>query len=317
MSSQKRGRRIKLPLIAALVLLILLSAVNVKIVGEPLTALARHELTFEEFVNTVESGYSSDNFAGKSGFVNVNGLFARLTGRRVLNKVIRGTNGMLTGAAGNIDMTELAASIEGFAKYLQEYEDIPFLYVQLPYKEDLDGSFLPEGVTSCANQNADHLLSCLSAAGVNAMDMRPQLSQTPEMMQQYFYKTDHHWNPEGAFVAFREVMESSRHSFQRAISIWNTPGGRCGKDTRRKTGSWALAGSGWDSFLAGQTPSYGIHRNLKPACHAAFPNTASCIAEIFLRRIFAQNILSRGTFLDTIPTVYILAEIIRWCSTEI
>lgn len=33
MSSQKRGRRIKLPLIAALVLLILLSAVNVKIVG--------------------------------------------------------------------------------------------------------------------------------------------------------------------------------------------------------------------------------------------------------------------------------------------
>ena len=114
MSSQKRGRRIKLPLIAALVLLILLLAVNVKIVGEPLTALARHELTFEEFVNTVESGYSSDNFAGKSGFVNVNGLFARLTGRRVLNKVIRGTNGMLTGAAGNIDMTELAASIEGF-----------------------------------------------------------------------------------------------------------------------------------------------------------------------------------------------------------
>ena len=42
----------------------------------------------------------------------------------------------------------------------------------------------------------DHLLSCLNAAGVNALDMRPQLSQTSEMIQQYFYKTDHHWNPE-------------------------------------------------------------------------------------------------------------------------
>ena len=192
MSSQKRGCRIKLPLITALALLIVLSAVNVQIVGDPLTALTRHELTFEEFVDTVESRYSSDNFAGKSGFVNVNGLFARLTGRRVLNKVVRGTNGMLTGIVSDVDVTELAASIEGFAKYLEEYEDIPFLYVQLPYKSDLDGNFYPEGVTACANQNTDHLLSCLNAAGVNALDMRPQLSQTSEMIQQYFYKTDHH-----------------------------------------------------------------------------------------------------------------------------
>ena len=115
MSSQKRGCRIKLPLITALALLIVLSAVNVQIVGDPLTALTRHELTFEEFVDTVESRYSSDNFAGKSGFVNVNGLFARLTGRRVLNKVVRGTNGMLTGIVSDVDVTELAASIEGFA----------------------------------------------------------------------------------------------------------------------------------------------------------------------------------------------------------
>lgn len=213
MSSQKRGCRIKLPLITALALLIVLSAVNVQIVGDPLTALTRHELTFEEFVDTVESRYSSDNFAGKSGFVNVNGLFARLTGRRVLNKVVRGTNGMLTGIVSDVDVTELAASIEGFAKYLEEYEDIPFLYVQLPYKSDLDGNFYPEGVTACANQNTDHLLSCLNAAGVNALDMRPQLSQTSEMIQQYFYKTDHHWNPEGAFVAFREIMAELQIQF--------------------------------------------------------------------------------------------------------
>lgn len=57
MSSQKRGCRIKLPLITALALLIVLSAVNVQIVGDPLTALTRHELTFEEFVDTVGGGH--------------------------------------------------------------------------------------------------------------------------------------------------------------------------------------------------------------------------------------------------------------------
>lgn len=213
MSYENKKRRIKLPLIAALALLILLSAVNLKIVKEPMAKLARHETTFEEFVDAVETGYSSSNFAAKSSFVNLNGLFARLTGRRVLNGVVRGTNGMLTGAVNNMDMTDLAGSIEDFSMYLQEYQDIPFLYVQLPYKEDLNGDFFPEGVASYANQNADALLSSLSAAGVNTIDMRPQLSQTLEMLQQYFYKTDHHWNPEGAFVAFQTITQKLQIMF--------------------------------------------------------------------------------------------------------
>ena len=208
--AKHRGR--KLLAVTVLALLALLSAVNFRIVKTPLARLVRHEIGFTEFVNEVQNGYISGGFAGKNGFVNLNGLFARLTGRRTLNEVVRLSNGMLCVPAGNMDITPLAGEIAGFSDYLRE-RDIPFLYVQLPYKEPLDGQVFPAGVTSYRNSNADRLLSRLSAAEVETLDLRPLVNRTPEMLERYFYKTDHHWNGDGAFAAFQEILSRLHESF--------------------------------------------------------------------------------------------------------
>lgn len=202
---EKKHQSRKLLAVAVLVFLALLSAANLKIVQEPLEKFIQQDLSFENFVNEVQKGYLSDNFAHKNDFLNLNGLFARLTGRRVLNNVVKLNNGMLSGTYVELDMTALANSITDLSDYLSE-QNIPFLYAQVPCKESLDGQSFPTGVISRGNSNADNLLSLLSEAGVEALDLRPLLCQTPEMLEQYFYKTDHHWNSDGAFVAYQEIL---------------------------------------------------------------------------------------------------------------
>lgn len=196
-----------------LLLLALLSAANYRAAERPLLRLARSEIAFEEFVDEVQSGYIANSFKPRNSFVNLNGLFARLTGRRVLNKIVRCENGMLTLPMAHVDITNFAQSIVDFSEYLNEYEDIPFLYVQMPYKEDLDEELLPEGVVGYANESTDALLDIFQNNGVHSLDIRPQVSQTTELLEQYFYRTDHHWNPEGAFVAFQEILKELQEMF--------------------------------------------------------------------------------------------------------
>lgn len=211
-AKKKKPRGRKIFAIVMLALLALLSVVNFKIAIEPFGKLVRHELSFENFVNEVQKGYLSDSFSHKNDFLNLNGAFVRLTGRRTLNEVCRLNNGMLSVAEPQKDITAMADGITIFSDFLRE-RDIPFLFVQLPYKESLDGQSFPIGVTSYANRNADDLLLRLSAGDVETLDIRPQLSQTLEMLEQYYYKTDHHWNSDGAFVAFQEISSYLQNRF--------------------------------------------------------------------------------------------------------
>lgn len=204
-AQEKKHRGRKLLTITVLALLMLLSVVNLKVVIKPIQKFIQREISFEDFTNEVQKGYLSDRFVRKNDFVNLNGLFARLTGRRTLNNVVKLNNGMLDRVRPKSNMTALANSIISFSDYLRE-RDIPFLYVQMPWKESLDGQSLPVGITSYANENMDNLLFQLSENNVEALDLRLLLTQTPEMLEQYFYKTDHHWNSDGAFVGFQAIM---------------------------------------------------------------------------------------------------------------
>ena len=208
--TKHRGR--KLLAVAVLALLALLSAANLEIVKTPLSKLIRRNISFEGFVEEVQNGYISDSFAGKNTFVNLNGLFARLTGRRTLNNVVKLNNGMLGSPSERLDMTAQANGVAEFSDYLKE-QDIPFFYVLRPSKESLDGQDFPVGIASYGTGNTDDLLSRLTAAGVETLDLRPLLSQTPEMLEQYFYKTDHHWNGDGAFLAFQEILSCLHEAF--------------------------------------------------------------------------------------------------------
>lgn len=150
--------------------------------------------------------YLSDQFWQKNQFVNINGLHARLSGRRELNDVVLMRNGML-GYAGSErhSMSPQAAGIAQFARWLEAI-GTDFLYVQLPYKLDLEKKMLPLGYEDSLHENTSELLELLAKKNVATLDLRKDICATTDQVDSYFYATDHHWSASGAMKAFQLIL---------------------------------------------------------------------------------------------------------------
>jgi len=202
--------------------IVLFTCINLLLVVKPVKHFLKRETTFSEFVGEVQEAYTSDAWKGKSLFININGLFARATGQRVCNDVVLLKNGMLTEPMNKINVKPLAEAVAEFSGYLAEKE-IPFLYVQAPYKEDAKNELLPAGVKSYANESTDELLGLLNVGNVNILDLRPYLSETVELLEQNYFVTDHHWNSNGAFTAFQKISGRLAELFpERRINLTYT-----------------------------------------------------------------------------------------------
>ena len=82
--------------------------------------------------------------------------------------------------------------------------DIPMLFVLAPQKIERDNDLLPTGVADYNNDNATRYLDALAREGVDYLDLRPVFEATGDYAS-WFFRTDHHWRPEGAFLAWQEV----------------------------------------------------------------------------------------------------------------
>lgn len=186
-------------LLAATVALFILA--DMRLAGKPLSRLVSGETDFKGFTTEVHDALVSDT-VGKYAFVNLNGLYCKLTGRSVCNQIMRLTNGMLTDLnPEKKDMRPAADAIAELAAF-SEGEGAQFLYVLSPAKMDAENALLIPGESDHSNENGDELLSMLRAAGVDTLDLRESLARTPEQIEQYFFRTDHHWNFTGAFKAY-------------------------------------------------------------------------------------------------------------------
>lgn len=182
------------------------SLCNLSLAQEPFAAFFDGTATFRSSRNQLQDNYTSDALAHKLVFVDLSGLYARLSGRQLHNEIYRTGNDMLTLVLEQQNMAPLADNFIGFSQDLATM-GIPFLYVQAPYKEDFADAILPEGIHSYGNENADALLSRLGDAGLTYLDLRPHINATEELINTYYFRTDHHWNIDGAFLGFRLIAE--------------------------------------------------------------------------------------------------------------
>lgn len=207
MEKQKRGKPSGAGVLTAAVLAFLAAVMilNLRAFFVPLTALAKGESSFPQFVQQTQAAFTSSTME-RTAFVNINGLFSRALGQRVCNGVIRLDNGMLTFPSYEKDMGPTADNLIEFNEFLAD-RDIPLLYVQAPCKVDLEGELMPDGMEYPANGNADELLRRLEQSGVHTCDLRPALSATAEAVTENFFATDHHWTCTAALKAFPIIVE--------------------------------------------------------------------------------------------------------------
>ena len=179
---------------------------NIALVSIPMEKFLDEETDFTEFRDSVQEELKSDQFSFKNHFINFNGWFSKMLGKRVINEVAITDNGMLIPVdVQRIEMGLYGQKMAHTDAVLKEM-GIPFVYIQAPSKVDLEKKILPTGVKNHWNENADSFLAELLARNVKNIDLRPDFCATVEDVEKYFYKTDHHWNYAAAFKAYQMLM---------------------------------------------------------------------------------------------------------------
>lgn len=147
----------------------------------------------------------------QDAFIELNGGWRRLLGQKIVtdadteNTVYMMDNGMLTFWYADADQHQNVESTAKLKVFLDQRQ-IDFLYVQAPFKIDKYDNQLPYNISDATNQNADIFLSGLMADGVPFLDLRDYLGRLDIDCQDQFYKTDHHWKANTAFLAHQEVL---------------------------------------------------------------------------------------------------------------
>lgn len=210
LTSKSRG---KIILSLCVVLMLYTFAIsNVEIVIDGIAKLANGELTFEEFTSEVQASYVSNKLKQKNYLIDVNGLFARLTNRRVYNDVLLLDNGSLARKTyPQIDAELQAEALFELAERAEKCCDAEFLYVQAPGKPGVNAELLPVGIEHYDNTNAEQLIAALQTRGIEVLDLREEFTATGEEINKYFYRTDHHWNYTGAFLGGRLILEKMQN----------------------------------------------------------------------------------------------------------
>ena len=184
--------------------LVLAFLLNFTLAIDPLKSLDDEDTTFKDFTGSVQKQYTSE-FSMRNGFINLNGFFTKMVGKKTNNNVDKLKNNMLINSnIVKVDMSSLSSNINKLNAHLND-NGVKFLYVQLPMKMDKNNSLLRNGYVNFANENANNLLGGLDDS-VSYIDMRDYIASTPEQVEKYFYNTDHHWNAYGAFEAYGVIL---------------------------------------------------------------------------------------------------------------
>ena len=190
-----------------LVFIFLTSLINAGLLTGALRTTLEEKSGFQGFIDNTKSAYVSSDFRFRNTYINLNGLFARLTGRTVYNDVATIKNGMLINEnLGRMDTKSAAKRTSDFRDFI-ERNGGKFLFVQAPYKLDINNELLPTGVNNSANTRADNMLLELSRYNVSTLDLRQTMATNAAELEKYFYVTDHHWNTAGGFHAFTKITE--------------------------------------------------------------------------------------------------------------
>ncbi len=202
--------------------------------GAPVPLKSGEETSLPQFIEGSEPAIN-ELLDRNHTFIELYGGVQRLLGRRVVEDVdpqytvVKLTDSVLTFASlepEQVDMTTRAQEMLSFAQRVEREYSVPLLYIQAPSK--LNAAQLPSGIEDYSNAEADQFLSLLQSGGVDTLDLRPlfqKASETdPDCVGTFFFHTDHHWTPAGAFLGYQAICEKLKEDYQFEIDReWTDP----------------------------------------------------------------------------------------------
>lgn len=153
---------------------------------------------------------------GYHNVIELNTLFQMALGKNVIedaadDKVVRLKNGMLTFVCDPADVTDSINGILNLKKVCDE-NDTQLLYIQAPQKISKFDPELPAGVQDYGNEIADSFLQGIDGK-IPYIDLREKIYDAGINQYDLFFKTDHHWTPEGAFWCWGKVAQTLKSDY--------------------------------------------------------------------------------------------------------
>lgn len=151
------------------------------------------------------------------GMINVNTLFQMVLGKHVIedsaegDKVVKLENGYLTFICDPADVTESAQSLIDLKNTCEE-NGTQLYFVLTPQKISKYDPQLPIGVQDNYNPMADDFLAQIDGK-ITYTDLRATIHDNGINQYDFFFKTDHHWTPEGAFWCWGQVAQTLKTDY--------------------------------------------------------------------------------------------------------
>jgi hypothetical protein len=92
--------------------------------------------------------------------------------------------------------------------------NIPFIIVIAPEKFSVMSDALPGYVVPADSNKADQFARLIRELRIPLLDLRPYLDSLQRTDEEpFYYKNDTHWNPYGAFMAYRRIVQTAQRFY--------------------------------------------------------------------------------------------------------
>ncbi|MEA4854065.1 MAG: DHHW family protein [Christensenella sp.] len=167
--------------------------------------LSFQSVTDGSFEDSAER-YISDHFPGRKVWLGINAYYNLLTGRNGESGMYAGKDNYLIATPINFDQSKLDANI-GAINAFAENTDVPVSVMIVPSTGYVMEELLPENHKVYPDAEILDQAQSAFAGKTGWIDLRETfLAQSTK--QQLYYKTDHHWTSEGAYLAYTEYADS-------------------------------------------------------------------------------------------------------------
>ena len=148
--------------------------------------------------------YMADQFPLRTAWMTLKTGMDRLLGKYESQGVYIGKNNTLMERFDTPDAENERLTQEAICDFAARYPDIPAYFVLVPNQISIQTDLIPKEAPR-ADQFA-YMDEMFQAVGnsIHAIDLRMLFQQNADTVQLY-YKTDHHWTTDAAFIAYKEL----------------------------------------------------------------------------------------------------------------
>ena len=153
------------------------------------------------------SNFFCDQFPQRSRFTAIKAKTELSLGRGENNGVIFGRGGYLMIKPVYRELTAYRENLAAISDFCEKYDtdevDVSVFFA--PRGVDVLGAYLPEGYS---DSNTSKVWDIAHAELPFLIDANPEISSAACAGEYVWYRTDHHWSAEGAYLAYEKISEA-------------------------------------------------------------------------------------------------------------